>query len=273
MLDYIYKSCYETASQLRGWQDLDKNEIANLYLDNRNGEKRDVYAAALLCRYWYKVGLLWRKDGNAITQEDCYAIVWDGIERAMDYAPWRNADNSLYEDPNGPDKAINVCIESVRKSLYNYSSRDKRKLNHKSNVISMDALHELTGDYSDQLLDDFCATDDQFLTKDLHVVLYIKDLLEHDKMPEAIIIDNICFNDSLTSGAEGVQFNRKKFVLLLHALGSEFIERFAADYGVGEDEVKECVRQINSLSQFKLHKLIDRTLYLTKKNWGFADVS
>ena len=80
MLEDIYRSCVQTASQLEDWQSLDKNEIANLYLDNRRTENSNVYAAALLCKYWYKVGLLWKNNRNAMTQEDCYWIVWDGIE-------------------------------------------------------------------------------------------------------------------------------------------------------------------------------------------------
>ena len=124
MLGEIYNSCYETANSLRDWQKLNKNDIANLYLDNRYTEMGNIYGAALLCKYWYKVGLIWKNNKKAMTQEDCYEIVWDGIEKAMDYAAWRNPENSLYQDPNGPDKAINVCIDSVRKVYYTFTNRD-----------------------------------------------------------------------------------------------------------------------------------------------------
>lgn len=269
-LDRIYNSCYETASQLKDWQKLNKNEIANLYLDNRNNESGSIYAAALLCRYWYKVGLLWKNNKRSMTEEQCYETVWDGIERAIDYAPWRNAENSLYQDPNGPDKAINICIDSVRKSFYAFSSRDKRKANHKANANSLESMWELAKDYSMQFLEDCEAVDDKFLTKELNVTLYIKDLIAQGNLPEAIIIDNICFDDSLAEDENGmVGFSRRKVINNIHNLGKVFIKYFTHKYDVPADVLIDCLKQINSLSKPKMQKLVARTLYCARLYGGF----
>ena len=270
MLNSIYNSCYDEASQLKGWQKLDKNEIANLYLDNRNSENSSIYASALLCAYWYKVGIIWENNKSAMTQEDCYETVWDGIERAISFAPWRNKDNELYGDPNGPDKAINVCIETIRKNYYNYSSRDKRKVNHRSNIQSLDAMFEHTKDYSNQMYEDYEELTSDDSSKNLNVDLYIKDLIEHDNLPEAILIDNICYNDSLIEDNGEIMFSKKKFIIALHSLGETFVDRFSDIYGVDREEVKNCVITINSLSGFKFNKLLSKTLYCAKVYGGFG---
>lgn len=266
MLNEIYNSCRDVANQLRGWQKMSKNDIANLYLDSRGTERGNVYAAALLCHYWYKVGLLWKNNSNAMTQEDCYRIVWDGIEKAMNYAPWRNKDNSLFEDPNGPDKAINVCIESERKNYYGFSNRDKRKVNHNANSQSLDSLYESTKDYSINLIDESELIYNDSTTGTLYIDLMIDKLIQNDKLPEAIILDTICYNDSITTSViNGVRTNRfseRKLITTIHNLDDTYINYFSKSYGVDCKLVIDCVCKINSLSYMLLHKLLNRTLYV-----------
>lgn len=259
MLDEIYNSCFETANQLDGWQKLNKNDIANMYLDNRYNTKGNVYAAALLCKYWYKVGLLWKSYGKSMSQEDCYAVVWDGIERAMDYASWRNPENSLYQDPNGPDKAINVCIDSINKTCHTFSSRLKRKANHQANVVSLDSLYDSAKDYSSHLYED-----DNFIyySNNNFVNIYIDELISKNRLPEAIIIDVICYGGLESFGVNNI-------VREIHQLNAKYAEDFTEEYGVPENTVRECLNSINDLSQYQLNKLIRRTLHLAKKYGGF----
>ena len=266
MLGEIYNSCYETANSLRDWQKLNKNDIANLYLDNRYTEMGNIYGAALLCKYWYKVGLIWKNNKKAMTQEDCYEIVWDGIEKAMDYAAWRNPENSLYQDPNGPDKAINVCIDSVRKVYYTFTNRDKRKVHYGSFTSSMDEFadeyDDFTGDLSDFYIDEYYQDIGAF-----HVSSLIDTFVRTNKLAEAIIIDNICFNDSTTRDSSGcaIVYNERKLVSELHLLDDDgYSEYFADKYGVSINDVKECLKRINNLSYNLLHKLINRTLYMIR---------
>lgn len=260
MLDEIYNSCKTTADQLVGWDQLNKNEIANLYLINRHNECSSIYAAALLCKYWYKVGLLWKNNCKSMTQEDCYWIVWDGIERAMDYAPWVNPENALYLDPNGPDKAINVCIDSIKKIYYTFSNRDKRKVYYATQ--SLDTLWELTGDYAAGLVEDSTIYTDED-TQNLNIKLLIDKLIADNLLPEAIVVDTICFEDSVLRTSDGqYSFSERRLVSTIHRLQKDYAAYFAKQYGVDELQVLECLTQINSLSYALLHKLVDRTLYV-----------
>ena len=263
MLGEIYNSCYETANSLKNWQKLNKNQIANLYLDNRNTEMGNIYGAALLCKYWYKVGLIWKNNKKSMSQEDCYAIVWDGIERAMDYAPWRNPTNKLYQDPNGPDKAINVCIDSIRKIQYTFSNRDKRKANYGGNTVSADMFAEEYNDFIGDLNYDIEAQDDK---DTFHIYILIGNFVKHNRLPEAIIVDNICFNDSAIKTADGcISFNERKLLMAIHTLDTDdYVNYFFNQYGVDKEEVRACLKGINNLSYNLLHKLIDRTLYMIK---------
>lgn len=261
MLGEIYNSCYQIANSIKGWQKMNKNEIANLYLDNRHTESGSVYAAALLCKYWYKVGLIWKRNKSAMTQEDCYAIVWDGIEKAMDYAPWRNPTNTLYKDPNGPDKAINVCIDSVRKIYFTFTNRDKRKVNYGTNSVSADAFYDEYNDFIGDMLDDSVSFID---TETMNITVLINTFIKNNKLPEAIIIDNICYNDSTLINNDSAQvYSERKLVSSIHSLDvDEYSKYFSLQYGVDSVLVKDCINSINSLSYHLLHKLISRTLYM-----------
>lgn len=262
MLDEIYNSCYLEAERLTNWQRLNKNEIANLYLDNRRTENNSIYAAALLCKYWYKVGLIWRDNKNAMTQEDCYEIVWDGIEKAMDYAPWRDPNNSLYNDPNGPDKAINVCIESIRKNYYVFSNRDKRKSSHMSNVSSLDNLYSIAKDGVAELTEDYAVPSQE---TELYLNSLVDKFISKGRLSEAILLDTIMFNDCTVSDGIIVKFSIRLLVMTIHSLGDDFITYFSNQYKVPKNTIKECLEEINSLSFKKLHTLLNITLYLIER--------
>lgn len=274
MLAKIYNSCYEVANYLGDWQRLNKNDIANLYLDNRHTEMGNVYGAALLCKYWYKVGLIWKNNKKTMSQEDCYEIVWDGIEKAMDYAAWRNPENKLYLDPNGPDKAINVCIDSTRKSYYAFVNMDKRRVHFGSNSSSLDGFEDDHDDY----IGDLCTyNDEEYYTRmaTFHIYSLIDLLLRKNKLAEAIIVDNICFNDSTVQNKDtgAISYNERKFVSELHLLEPDsYSKYFSERYGAPADVVAECVSKIDSLSYHLLHRLINRTLYLLRNVDGYKYV-
>ncbi len=276
MLGEIYNSCYDTANSLKGWQKMNKNDIANLYLDNRGTDRGNVYGAALLCRYWYKVGLIWKNNKNSMSQEDCYAIVWDGIEKAMDYAAWRNPQNTLYQDPNGPDKAINVCIDSTKKIYYAFSNRDKRKLNYAYNTLSLDAFVEKFDDFLGDIDQEKYFIDNDGSSNDLNIRCLIDDFIKDDMLPEAIITEVICYGDSILDRVEnGIvtkEFSERKFISTIHNLDANYVKSFSETYDVDINYVKECLEKINNLSLFLLHSLIDRTLYIIKNKKGFGYV-
>ena len=174
---------------------------------------------------------------------------------------------SLYNDPVGPDKAINICIETMRKIYYGFSNRDKRKLNHHSELVSIEELYELTGDYSTQLIEDFDTIYDNSFDN-LFVHLEIKKLISNGKLPEAIIVNTICFDDSCSMEFKNNSwysyFNERKFIANLHTLNDTFVNYFSKTYNVDKEVIKDCLKAINDLSQYKLHKLINRTLYTLK---------
>lgn len=275
LLGKIYSSCYETANSLKGWQKLNKNDIANLYLDNRHTEMGNIYGAALLCKYWYKVGLIWKNNKRSMTQEDCYEIVWDGIEKAMDYAAWRNPDNRLYLDPNGPDKAINVCIDSVRKIYYTFTNRDKRKIHYGFNSSSIEGFEDDHDGYVGDLLEGYYEDEYSDDLGTFYVISLISSFIRKNKLAEAIVIDNICFNDSVIQSKEinRAVYNERKLVTEIHLLDpEEYSEYFAERYEISAEVVKECLIKINSLSYQLLHKLIDRTLYMIRNVDGYKYV-
>lgn len=268
MLDNILNLYKQEADQILGdWQSIDKNILADAYYVYRGTPRLgSAYAAALMCKYWYKIGLIWRNNSNAMTQEDCYQIVWDGIEVAIKYAPWRNPESNLYNDPTGPDKTINRCIESRRVDYYNFSNKDKRKLNHHANTDSLDNLTDSNGDYALNLIENFESVYQNKEERELYLKFLVKDLISKDFIYEALIVDLICYTDCVLYKDETNMYSQRKLISNIHELDSSYIKEFSTFYDVDENFVKEYFNNILNLSNFKLNKLINRALYLIKTN-------
>ena len=147
MLDE-YKKLYEeiATAGLPEWKTINKNELIKTASYLENGYLKDSYVAAIMLNYWNKIGKFYSKCKLVTSPEDIHTWLTISVLYALDRKPWESENSSIYNDPNGPDKVINRCMECRRITFYQQLNRYNRKIN--SAILSLDSLVE---DYKDQI--------------------------------------------------------------------------------------------------------------------------
>ena len=108
MLDEIKSTYLEQAALIPNWKSMTKTELCNLYIDNENNSYlRDRYLSAIILKYWPKIYSLYSNTYLTATYDDVYNWVVEGILYALKHRRWLEKDSNIYNDPDGPDKAIN----------------------------------------------------------------------------------------------------------------------------------------------------------------------
>lgn len=138
MLEQEYRTLYNSASAVKNWQTMNKNDLINAYIDNENDETlRNAYFSAIMCRYWGNIGKYYTASkASGFTIEDCYSWLVEAIMIGLKYRAWRDPNNPLSKDKNAPDKVINRCIFSRRRYYYYIANLKKNKGEY--NKISLD---------------------------------------------------------------------------------------------------------------------------------------
>lgn len=266
MLEEV-KKCFKTAANaIEGWESLNKNTLANLYIDNEDNERlRDAYFGALMCKYWNAIGKYYYTSRNSVTIEECYDWLIHALTYALKNRKWRDPNSNLYGDPTGPDKIINRCIASTRQIFYQASNTDKRRGNFQ--CFSIDKQKEEFGDSCTSLIDNIPEVSiSQSPCFDI-----ITDYIRNDMLLEALIIDRICFFDCLKSeknldGTTTSEFNPRKLVKHLNHLDVYDLQYFMRRYSVPETKVIKTFQYIKDISNTNLYKLIRKTLYNLRNN-------
>lgn len=146
MLDDSYKLFLENANLLPNWDKMNKNELVNKYIEYENTNKSlaSQYMSAIICKYWPKIQRFYKKTAFSATYEDIYDLLINSILRAIEARRWLQEDSSIYNDPAGPDKAINRTMICERLNFLAFKNRSKRVVN--LNPASIDEIETEVGD-------------------------------------------------------------------------------------------------------------------------------
>lgn len=267
MIQDIYNSYYNCANTLPGWQDMSKTELANGYCDaddNKDETKRNQYYSALMCRYWFKVFKLYNESRSTrLDIEDFSSWLSESLDIAFRYRSWRDPNDKLYNDPDGPDKVINRCIYSTRKRWYTYFNKDKRKINYQTN--SLDSQIE---EFGDSAIDLLAGSEVGFDESDYNCKEIIKLFIEENNIKDALLIDAICYQDSFKDNG----FNERKVVEHLKSLNPTFINYFSHQYKVNRAELNKVTDAFNSSTSTQLHRYVRKFLKNLKNNKKVMDI-
>ena len=145
-MNELKQSYFERAEAIEGWQKLTRSQLGYMYCKYKYEEHNDVLAEAclsgLIYKFWNVISHNYYNQGQKkiMSFEDCYDYTVDAIMYVLENHVWDNPDSSLYQDPNAPEKAINVRIVSYRNNFLIHEFRDKRALN--TIAFSLDNLIE-----------------------------------------------------------------------------------------------------------------------------------
>jgi len=276
-LKTLKEAFMQEASKLGNYQELSKTDLVECYCDATDAKDealRNVCISALMLRYWFKIGKTRARNPINLSDEICYDIVLHGIDYALEHRSWQDPTKDVYNDPNGPDKVINQCIESSYLTYMQQNNKILRKAN--ANNYSLEKMIEDNGDCANTYTG--CVADSNPLDS---VQILVRQLLKKGKNIEALIVDGIANFDTdkdikATKTIEIVdeegnireeihkykasRFDARKLVKHLNLVDDEFMNNFCKRYDVKQVFDVDGYARFKKMNNTKLYKWIQKTL-------------
>ena len=255
------------------------DELADAYcdaVDSNNDTLKDIYISALVLRFWHKIDKMYKSNTVApcLEHEDFFWWLYEAIEYACKYRGWRDEDKTL-----NAQQCINKCIETIKLQKYYNLRLDKNKT--VNFTISMDAPIGGDGDDKAMTVGDKLETEE---TWDDHsaddVMLLVQNYINRDKIIEAILIDNIAFNDVQRYYKETIKTESGKYteissefwpyrlIQIVSKLPEEYKWDFLRKYRISEDKLDAVLAYVDKSTNQKLYRLLGNMLTELRASYG-----
>lgn len=250
------------------------DELANAYcdaIDNNDEHLKNIYISALVLRFWYTIDKMYKSNTVApsLEYEDFFWWLYEAIEYACKYRGWKDPNKNL-----NAQQCINKCINTIKLQKYYDMRLDKKKaVNYSCSMETPlgDDAGRTIGDTleSEECIDD-CYADD-------NVVSIVQHYINSNKIIEAILIDNIAFNDTrkhykktvkaTNSFGEEIKYTEHssefwpyKLVQIVSKLPATYKNYFMSRYSITEDKLTTVLDVIDRANNQKLYRYLDKTL-------------
>lgn len=277
MLNETKKDLIEQAHKLvKPYEQYTIDELADAYcdaVDANNAQLKDIYISALILRFWYTIDKMYRANTVApcLEYEDFFWWLYEAIEYACKYRGWRDASKNL-----NAQQCINKCIDTIKLQKYYDLRLDKKKaVNY---CCSMDA--PICGDPDDEaktLGDMLEDEEDCFDTSTDDVITLVQSYINRNKIVEAILLDNIAFNDvqkhskkiikTQTANGETYRYTEHssefwpyKLVQIVSKLPKTYKKSFKERYSISDEKLTACLDAIDRANNQKLYKYLKHVL-------------
>lgn len=254
----IYRDC---ADLIPNWKKLNKNELANLYIDHENDPSANSYFSALILKFWNLIGhFYYKQEIKFAAEEDCYNWLITGITFALNKRVWKDPNNKLYEDEKGPEKAIMTCIMSDRANYYQYTRYDKRNLNY--NSLSLENLEENSSDGF------FIPYTDNYITLTTYVLDKVKEAFANNNFFYGFFIDALFNYDIVIKDKHTSDYiiSLNKFKKYITHIDTTFLKDFSNLYNIAFDIVMKGYKVIGTLPSYQIHAKTNQILNNLKKD-------
>ena len=252
------------------------DELADAYCDatdTNNENLKNIYISALILRFWSKIDKMYKSNTVApsLEYEDFFEWLYEAIEYACKYRGWKDPTKNL-----NAQQCINKCIETIKLQKYYNLRLDKNKtVNY---CTSMDAPICGGDDDESKSLGDTLEAEERV---DDHstdaVVSLIQKYINNNKIIEAILLDNIAFNDVQkhtkkvvkATNTEGEvckytehssEFWPYKLVQIVSQLPSTYKRSFMTRYRISEEKLSTVLDALDKVNNQKLYKYLKLTL-------------
>ena len=269
---------YLARKLVKPYENYSIDELANAYCeacDTCNKALKDIYISALILRFWSKIDKMYRANTVApsLEREDFFEWLYEAIEYACKYRGWKDPDKKL-----NAQQCINKCIETIKLQKYYDLRLDKRKaVNH---CTSMDApIGKGDGDDVARTLGDILESEDRIDDgeDEIDMLLLVQSYINRNKIIEAIVIDNIAFNDAQkyfkktvkVKNADGEvikytehssEFWPYKLIQIISKLPATYKNDFLKRYKISEEKLTAVLDVIDHAPNQKLYKYLRGTL-------------
>jgi hypothetical protein len=252
------------------------DELADAYceaVDTNNETLKDVYISALILRFWYVIDKMYKNNTVApcLEYEDFFWWLYEAIEYACKYRGWQDPTKNL-----NAKQCINKCIDTIKLQKYYDLRLDKKKaVNY---CTSMDAPICGDGDDAEKTLGDILEDDSvDYAAGADAVITLVQTYINRNKIIEAILIDNIAFNDVQkhskkvikTTNTEGEairytehssEFWAYKLVQIVSKLPEAYKKTFMERYNISEEKLTATLDVIDHSNNQKIYRWLDHCL-------------
>lgn len=277
MLTETKKDLVQQARKLiKPYEQYSIDELADAYcdaFDAGNETLKNIYISALILRFWYTIDKMYKANTVApsLEHEDFFWWLYEAIEYACKYRGWRDASKKL-----NAQQCINKCIDTIKLQKYYDMRLDKRKVaNH---CCSLDAPFGSDGDDAAKTLGDVIEAEESLedsVNED--AILLVQSYINRNKVIEAILLDNIAFNDvqkyskkvvkAKTEEGETYRYTEHssefwpyKLVQIVSKLPDTYKTYFMSRYSISEDKLTTILEVIHKANNQKLYRYLDKTL-------------
>ena len=261
------------------------DELADAYcdaLDSNNETLKSVYVSALILRFWYTIDKMYKanKVAPSLEYEDFFEWLCEAIDYACKYRGWKDPTKNL-----NAQQCINKCIDTIKLQKYYKLRLDKNKT--VNNCISLETpVDEWNG--SERTLEDVLEAEVSMddLTAADDVIYLIQSYINQNKIIEAILLDNIAFNDVQkhfkrvvkTTNADGEVFRYTehssefwpyKLIQIVSKLPASYKASFMKRYHISEEKLDTVLGVINKSNNQKLYRYLRECLTELKKSYSY----
>ena len=285
MLNATKKDLVLHARQLmRPYESYTIDELADAYcdaFDKKNETLKNVYISALILRFWHKIDKMYRtKSAPCLERSDFFWWLYEAIEYACKYRGWRDPAKNL-----NAQQCINKCINTIQLQKYYDLRLDKNKtVNY---CTSLDT--PLCGDDEDHVktIGDMMESPDYEINNStFDTVMLVQSYINNNKLIEAILIDNIAFNDVQkyskkvikTVDSEGnpykytehsSEFWPYRLVQIVSKLPDTYKDSFMERYDISEEKLNAVLNVINKANNQKLYRYLRNMLADLKTSYVY----
>lgn len=257
------------------WRSADKNVLFFKYCEYDKVDKKlsEAYLSALIVRYWHLISTYCSKSSGAYDAETVYEWLVHCIQYAKDHKPWEKG-GKLEGQANGPDKAINIYMKSMRQGFYQWSNAAKRSV-YFTQSTSLEKVMEDTGDAQLPYCDDVSSLIDfldikKMVQDDFKNKLYMGAFII-DGIINAPVIDTIIDKSNKDAPTVYTQFNKKKLSKHIRNMDDKYCKTFSEIYDIPEVDVLTARNECSELSSTRIYNYVKNTLAKLKKDMQISN--
>jgi hypothetical protein len=215
-----------------------------------------------------------------LEHEDFFWWLYEAIEYACKYRGWRDETKKL-----NAQQCINKCINTIKLQKYYNLRLDKNKsANHSCSLETpLGGDNNESGKTIGDVLEADGRLDDH---SDDAVISLVQSYINRNKIIEAILIDNIAFNDVQkhskktikTQNSEGEPFKYIEYssefwpyrlIQIVSKLPATYKSDFMMRYTITEEKLSAILDIIDRANNQKLYKYLDRILTELRATYSF----
>ena len=246
-----YREVYlHAVSVLPDHKKLSQIELAEKF--NEGGPLKDAYLAAIVLRYWNIIKKLVYKDYGLYDPKEAYDWFMDALLYILRDQPWKDEKSSVYGDPKGLEKTLNICVKCSRANWFQASNRQKRKINH-----GLSSLESLAEDYNDAYMPKDLTVDED---TDSGYKFLVIEYFNKQQYLLALLIDVIVNDLNLDKCVDhkSLILNIKRSIV---SLPDDYSTTFARNYELDPSQVEKSFSYIYNMSDLKLKQGIETYIY------------